>query len=141
MYSLRRHPNVISLKDFCQDNEFFYIIEEIAEGGELFDAIVQRKSYCEREAQQVVRTLLFTLKYCHNLNIVHRDLKPENILLKKPNDYEYIKITDFGFATYVWILIRLLYCRLKVIMICEQFVELLVILHLRLFEVRAMVLQ
>ena len=97
MYSLRRHPNVISLKDFCQDNEFFYIIEEIAEGGELFDAIVQRKSYCEREAQQVVRTLLYTLKYCHNLNIVHRDLKPENILLKKPNDYEYIKITDFGF--------------------------------------------
>ena len=101
MYSLRRHPNVIALKDFCQDEDCFYIIEEIAEGGELFDAIIQRKSYCEREAQQVVRTLLYTLKYCHNLNIVHRDLKPENILLKKLNDYEYIKITDFGFANYV----------------------------------------
>ena len=93
MYSLRRHPNVISLKDFCQDNEFFYIIEEIAEGGELFDAIVQRKSYCEREAQQVVRTLLYTLKYCHNLNIVHRDLKPDNFLISSKG---HIKLADMG---------------------------------------------
>ena len=101
MYSVRRHPNIISLKEFLQDDQNFYIIEEYAEGGELFDAIINRESYNEQQVQQLVQTLLFTLLYCHENNIVHRDLKPENILLKKPNDFEHIKITDFGFATLV----------------------------------------
>ena len=101
MYTLRKHPSIISLKDFCQDEINYYIIEELAEGGELFDAIISRESYSEREAQQLVRTLLYTLYYCHEYNIVHRDLKPENILLKRPNDYEHIKIADFGLANFV----------------------------------------
>lgn len=101
MYTLRRHPNIITLKEFCQDCVNYYIIEELAEGGELFDAIINRDIYSEQQVQQLVRTLLYTLLYCHERNIVHRDLKPENILLKKPNDFEYIKITDFGFATFV----------------------------------------
>lgn len=101
MYELRTHPHIISLKDFCQDAKHYYIIEELAEGGELFDAILNRKSYSEREAQNVVRTLLYTLRFCHEKGIVHRDLKPENVLLKSPNDWDHIKIADFGFATHV----------------------------------------
>ena len=100
MYELRTHPHIISLKDFCQDAKHYYIIEELAEGGELFDAILNRKSYSEREAQNVVRTLLYTLRFCHEKGIVHRDLKPENVLLKSPNDWDHIKIADFGFATH-----------------------------------------
>lgn len=101
MCELRSHPHVISLKDFLQDAQYFYIIEELAEGGELFDAILNRESYSEREAQIVVRTLLYTLRYCHEKGIVHRDLKPENVLLAQPNDWNHIKIADFGFAAYV----------------------------------------
>lgn len=101
MCELRSHPHVISLKDFLQDAQYFYIIEELAEGGELFDAILHRESYSEREAQIVVRTLLYTLRYCHEKGIVHRDLKPENVLLAQPNDWNHIKIADFGFAAYV----------------------------------------
>lgn len=101
MYALRKHPHIISLKDFCQNEDFFYIIEELAEGGELFDAIINHSLYSERNVQQVVRTLLYTLYYCHERNIVHRDLKPENILLKQKDDFEHIKIADFGFATFV----------------------------------------
>jgi calcium/calmodulin-dependent protein kinase I len=100
MYELRDHPHIISLKEFCQDAEFFYIIEELAGGGELFDAIIQRETYSEREAQALVRTLLYTLSYCHTRGIVHRDLKPENILLKSKDDWLNIKIADFGFATH-----------------------------------------
>ena len=40
MCELRSHPHVISLKDFLQDAQYFYILEELAEGGELFDAIL-----------------------------------------------------------------------------------------------------
>ena len=95
------HSHIISLKEFCQDDDNFYIVEELAEGGELFEAISKRKCYSEREAQNLVRTLLYTLRYCHERHVVHRDLKPENILLKSADDFLNIRIADFGFATHV----------------------------------------
>lgn len=100
MYELRDHSHIISLKEFCQDDDNFYIVEELAEGGELFEAISKRKCYSEREAQNLVRTLLYTLRYCHERHVVHRDLKPENILLKSADDFLNIRIADFGFATH-----------------------------------------
>lgn len=101
MYELRDHSHIISLKEFCQDDDNYYIVEELAEGGELFEAISKRKCYSEREAQNLVRTLLYTLRYCHEKRVVHRDLKPENILLKSEDDFLNIRIADFGFATHV----------------------------------------
>ncbi|KAK8791025.1 hypothetical protein WA158_005656 [Blastocystis sp. Blastoise] len=98
MNRLRNHPNVIQLKGFYQDNDFFYIVQELAEGGELFDAIINKNYYSEREAQRVVRSLVYTIAYCHDRGIVHRDLKPENILLVSKHDDLSIKIADFGFA-------------------------------------------
>ena len=95
------HSHIISLKEFCQDDDNFYIVEELAEGGELFEAISKRKCYSEREAENLVRTLLYTLRYCHERHVVHRDLKPENILLKSADDFLNIRIADFGFATHV----------------------------------------
>ena len=98
MSLLRQHPNVVTIKGFYQDNDYFYVVQELCMGGVLFDAIVSKASYREREAQTVVRTLLYTIAYCHDRGIVHRDLKPENILLKDKSDYTNIKIADFGFA-------------------------------------------
>ena len=98
MSVLRQHPNVVNIRGFYQDNDYFYVVQELCSGGELFDAIVSKASYSEREAQTVVRTLLYTIAYCHDRGIVHRDLKPENILLKNKQDYTNIKIADFGFA-------------------------------------------
>ena len=50
-------------------------------GGELFDRIVAKTQYTEKEARDLVRTLLETMAYMHDVGIVHRDLKPENLLL------------------------------------------------------------
>jgi calcium-dependent protein kinase len=98
MSILRQHPNVVNIKGYYQDNDYYYVVQELCSGGELFDAIVRKEYYSEREAQSVVRTLLYTIAYCHDRGIVHRDLKPENILLKSADDYTNIKIADFGFA-------------------------------------------
>lgn len=86
MSLLRQHPNVVCIKGFYQDNDYYYVVQELCSGGELFDAIVSKASYSEREAQTVVRTLLYTIAYCHDRGIVHRDLKPENILIFKNID-------------------------------------------------------
>jgi calcium/calmodulin-dependent protein kinase I len=68
------------------------------EGGELFDRIVSKSYYNEKEARDVIHTLLTAVKYCHDRDIVHRDLKPENLLLASTTDDAGLKLADFGFA-------------------------------------------
>lgn len=76
----------------------FYIVTELVEGGELFDRIVSKAHYTEKEARDLIKSLLETLNYMHTTGVVHRDLKPENLLLCSESDDADIKIADFGFA-------------------------------------------
>ncbi|KAG1709020.1 hypothetical protein DVH05_022651 [Phytophthora capsici] len=92
------HPNIMILHDFFVEEKFYYLVTEFMEGGELFDRIVEKSYYNEREARDLVKLLLEAIKYCHDANIVHRDLKPENLLLTSKDDDASIKLADFGFA-------------------------------------------
>ncbi len=49
---------------------------ELLTGGELFDRIVKKGSYSEKEASEVVKSVTGALQYLHDNGIVHRDLKP-----------------------------------------------------------------
>ena len=75
----------------------------MVEGGELFDRIVSKTHYTEKEARDLVKLFLVTMNYMHQKGIVHRDLKPENLLLVSDSDDSDIKIADFGFAKKVTI--------------------------------------
>ncbi|CAK4072469.1 unnamed protein product [Aphanomyces euteiches] len=93
-----KHPNVLNLIDFYSELKHYYIVTDLCEGGELFDRIAHLTYYTEKEARDLVKTLLTGIKYCHDLGIVHRDLKPENILMTDKENNSSIKIADFGFA-------------------------------------------
>ncbi|KAG5179818.1 kinase-like domain-containing protein [Tribonema minus] len=71
-----RHPHIVEMLGFYRDAKFYYIVMEVVRGGELFDRIVKKQSYSEKEARDVLRVLLGAIKYCHDQNVVHRDLKP-----------------------------------------------------------------
>ena len=90
------HPNIVKMFEFLEDEKRIYIVTEICKGGELFDEILNRSKFDERDAAIVMKQLLSSINYCHLKNIVHRDLKPENILLEQDRDLEKIKIVDFG---------------------------------------------
>lgn len=93
-------PYIVKCIDFFEDDKTFYVVMEFLEGGELFDRIVQRTVYSEKDARDAVYIILRSIKYCHDLNIVHRDLKPENLLLKSKDSDSDMCLADFGFAAF-----------------------------------------
>ena len=93
-----KHTNIVEFIDFFEEEKFFYVVLEFLEGGELFDRIVKKNFYNEKEARDVVKVILDGMKYCHDKGIAHRDMKPENLLLTSKEDDSFVKIADFGFA-------------------------------------------
>jgi calcium-dependent protein kinase len=92
------HPNIVKMYEFFQDEKRYYIITEICKGGELFDEIIDKGHFTEKDAAIILRQLLSCINYCHGRSIVHRDIKPENILLESNKDFNNVKIIDFGIS-------------------------------------------
>lgn len=92
------HEHIYKLYDVFDEPEHYYMVTEIMKGGELFDRIVQKSYYNEKEARDVCVILFKAIEYCHAQKVAHRDLKPENLLLVSDEDDANMKIADFGFA-------------------------------------------
>ena len=67
-------------------------------GGELFDRIVEKGSYTEKDAADLIKQVLSAVNYMHESGVVHRDLKPENLLYHSPEEESKIMISDFGLS-------------------------------------------
>lgn len=93
-----RHPHIICLYETFEEPKYYYLVTEEMHGGELFDRVVAKSYYNEKEARDTVKILLEALKYCHSKKVAHRDLKPENLLLQSATNDTDLKLADFGFA-------------------------------------------
>lgn len=75
------HPNIIKLIDFSEAKQYYYIVLELAPGGELFHQIVKLTYFSEDLSRHVIVQVAKALEYLHEeQGVVHRDIKPENIL-------------------------------------------------------------
>ena len=95
------HPNVVKIYEIFDEDDCIYLVLELLAGGELFDRIVEKDHYSEKEAADTIRPVVDAIRYCHSLGIIHRDLKPENLLYLTTEDNSIIKVTDFGLARFV----------------------------------------
>ena len=57
------------------------MILELMTGGELFDRVVDKEHYSEKEACEVFKPIVDSISYCHKMEIAHRDLKVYNNLI------------------------------------------------------------
>ncbi|KAI0108919.1 CAMK/CAMK1 protein kinase [Nemania sp. FL0031] len=77
------HPNIVKLVDFSESRQYYYIILELAPGGELFHQIVRLTYFSEDLSRHVITQVAKALEYLHEeMGVVHRDIKPENILFR-----------------------------------------------------------
>ncbi|KAM5355316.1 hypothetical protein ACJ41O_001962 [Fusarium nematophilum] len=75
------HPNIIKLVEFSESRQYYYIVLELAPGGELFHQIVRLTYFSEELSRHVIVQVAEALEYLHEeKGVVHRDIKPENIL-------------------------------------------------------------
>ncbi|XP_042678773.1 calcium/calmodulin-dependent protein kinase type IV [Centrocercus urophasianus] len=95
------HPNIIKLKEIFETPTDISLVLELVTGGELFDRIVEKGYYSERDAADAVKQILEAVAYLHANGIVHRDLKPENLLYATPAPDAPLKIADFGLSKIV----------------------------------------
>jgi serine/threonine protein kinase len=75
--------NIVQAYDVGQAGEHHYFVMEYVDGDTVYDRIVAKKRFSEKEAIQVVRQVASALKHAHEQGFIHRDIKPKNIMLKR----------------------------------------------------------
>uniref|UniRef100_A0A3Q3JEG4 CaM kinase-like vesicle-associated protein n=1 Tax=Monopterus albus TaxID=43700 RepID=A0A3Q3JEG4_MONAL len=92
---LVNHPNILQLIDTFETRKEYFIIQELATGGDVFDWILDQGNYTERDASNVIKQVLEAVAYLHSLNIVHRNLKLENLMYYTENNHNKVVLRDF----------------------------------------------
>lgn len=92
------HPYIIKYFESFADDEYFYIIEEYCEGGDLWTKMqnYEKISRILNEEEIVIwfSQLVLAFLYLHGKDILHRDIKSLNIFIQSNK----LKVGDFGLA-------------------------------------------
>lgn len=97
-----KHPAVVELLEFFEDERFVYLVLQLCGGGDLYRRLQENRRGTkggpldEREAAGYMGQLLAGLQYLHESGVMHRDLKLSNLLLSE--DGRRLRIGDFGLA-------------------------------------------
>lgn len=83
-----KHPHIVRFHDWFESKvcrhdvvrqaplmavkDKYYIVTQLATGGELFDRICEYGKFTEKDASQTIRQVLEAVDYLHYNNVVHR---------------------------------------------------------------------
>jgi len=74
-----RHPNILAVFDYGNQENVAYIVNEFIDGGTLGDQV--GKPLPVDYVAESLRPVALALDYAHARGILHRDIKPSNILM------------------------------------------------------------
>ncbi len=90
-----RHPNIVTVYDWGEEDTGAYLVLEYLGGGSLRDLLDRGGLLTPAQAAHVGLEAARGLDYAHRRGLVHRDVKPANLLF---DDEGRLAIADFGIA-------------------------------------------
>ncbi|OHS99508.1 CBL-interacting serine/threonine-protein kinase 17 [Tritrichomonas foetus] len=93
-FSSCEHPFIARFYDLVEEDANYYIIQELAEGGNMLDMVNSKGKLSIEEIRHYFTQILSAIEYLHKkMHVMHRDLKAENVLLDR--NYN-VRLIDFG---------------------------------------------
>ena len=94
------HPNIVKYFETYEDEYYLNIVMEYIAGDNLFRVLTDQKGFkfTERAISKIMTCLLKAVLFLHHNGIIHRDIKPENIVFVEPNNFNALKLIDFGLS-------------------------------------------
>lgn len=91
---LGRHDQIPQLLAYFEENQEFYLVQELIEGHPLSDELTEGVHFAESQVVALLEDVLSILEFVHAQGVIHRDIKPEN-LIRRDRDGKFVLI-DFG---------------------------------------------
>ena len=94
------HPNIVKYFETYEDECYLHIVMEYIAGDNLFRVLTDQKGFkfTERTISKIMTCLLKAVLFLHHNGIIHRDIKPENIVFVELNNFNALKLIDFGLS-------------------------------------------
>ena len=94
LHRLGSHDRIPRLLASFEEDQEFYLVQELIEGHGLDKELTLGKKWSEAQVINLLQDILETLEFVHQQKVIHRDIKPEN-LMRRTQDGKLILI-DFG---------------------------------------------
>jgi serine/threonine-protein kinase len=90
-----RHPNIVRVYDWGDDQGSPFLVMELLEGGSLRSLLDRGQRLSQAQAARIGGDAAKALDYAHRRGLVHRDIKPANLLFDEEGQ---VSVADFGLA-------------------------------------------
>ena len=94
LYQLGSHDQIPRLLAHFEDNQEFYLAQELIEGEVLSKELVKGKPWSEAKVIELLQDILQVLAFVHQQDVIHRDIKPSNLIRRRRDGK--IVLIDFG---------------------------------------------
>jgi serine/threonine protein kinase/Flp pilus assembly protein TadD len=94
LYQLGNHDQIPRLLAHFEENQEFYLAQELIDGEPLTQEMKGGQRWSETQVIAFLQDLLHVLTFVHEQNVIHRDLKPSNLMRRRRDGK--IVLIDFG---------------------------------------------
>ena len=94
LYALGDHDQIPRLFAHFEENQEFYLVQELIEGKVLNRELKRGKTIPEVKVIALLQDILCTLEFVHQQQVIHRDIKPSNLIRRKSDGK--VVLIDFG---------------------------------------------